>query len=138
MNFSDELEFSVVDVSKLIYATSKPRSVHYLGMNLGDIRLLPRWCPAYRQHEPGPGSRMEHVKARTILRSRIQRRGGAGEAIGRILSGRIREGLSTVAGAPADSPVVAVIRLRIAVGWGAKGRGRPGARVWSTEREGIT
>lgn len=32
-------------------------------MNLGDIRLLPRWCPAYRQHEPGPGSRMERVKA---------------------------------------------------------------------------
>jgi hypothetical protein len=32
-------------------------------MNLGDIRLLPRWCPAYRQHEPGPGSRAERVKA---------------------------------------------------------------------------
>lgn len=32
-------------------------------MNLGDIRLLPRWCPAYRQHEPGPGSRTERVKA---------------------------------------------------------------------------
>ena len=32
-------------------------------MNLGDIRLLPRWCPAYRQHEPGPGSRLEHAKA---------------------------------------------------------------------------
>ena len=29
-------------------------------------------------------------------------------------------------GALADSPVVAVIRLRIAVGWGAKGRGCPG------------
>ena len=40
---------------------------------------------------------------------------------GRIPSGGIREGLSTVAGALADSPVVAVIRLRIAVGWGAKG-----------------
>jgi hypothetical protein len=50
---------------------------------------------------------------------------GAGEARGRIPSGRIREGLSTVAGALADSPVVAVIHLRIAVGWGAKGRGRP-------------
>jgi hypothetical protein len=32
-------------------------------------------------------------------------------------------------GALADSPVVAVIHLRIAVGWGAKGRGRPGERV---------
>src|SRR5664279_1474729 len=29
----------------------------------------------------------------------------------------------------ADSPVVAVIRPRIAVGWGAKGRGRPGERM---------
>jgi hypothetical protein len=32
-------------------------------MSLGDIRLPPRWCPAYRQHEPGPGSRTERVKA---------------------------------------------------------------------------
>jgi hypothetical protein len=38
------------------------------------------------------------------------------------LSGRNREGQSTGVGALADSPVVAVIRLRIAVGWGAKGR----------------
>jgi hypothetical protein len=45
---------------------------------------------------------------------------------GRPPSGRNREGQSTGVGALADSPVVAVIRLRIAVGWGAKGRGRPG------------
>ncbi len=32
-------------------------------MSLGDIRLLPRRRPAYRQHEPGPGSRTERVKA---------------------------------------------------------------------------
>ena len=32
-------------------------------------------------------------------------------------------------GVLADSPVVAVILLRIAVGRGAKGRGRPGERV---------
>jgi hypothetical protein len=124
---SDEREFSVEDVSKVPKMTSKPGTSPFSGMNLGDIRLLPRWCPAYRQHEPGPGSRMVLVKARTILRNRIQRRGGAGEAIGRIPSGRIREGLSTVAGAPADSPVVAANRLRIAVGRGAKGRGCPGA-----------
>jgi len=43
-------------------STSKPRSAPHLGMNLGDTRLLPRWCPAYRQHEPGQGSRMERVK----------------------------------------------------------------------------
>ena len=78
------------------------------------------------------------VKARTILRIRIQRVGGVGYARGRTPSGRIREGLSTVAGALADSPVVAVNRLRIAVGWGAKGRGRPVERVWSTGRERIT
>ncbi len=35
-----------------------------LGRSLGETRLLPRWRPAYRQHEPGPGSRTEHVKAR--------------------------------------------------------------------------
>ena len=64
---SDGREFSVVDVSKLIQKTSKPGPAPRSGKNLGDIRLLPRWCPAYRQHEPGPGSRVEHVKARTIL-----------------------------------------------------------------------
>ena len=72
---SDEREFSVVDVSKPIQKTSKPGSAPRSGKNLGDIRLLPRWCPAYRQHEPGPGSRVEHVKAQTILRNCIQRRG---------------------------------------------------------------
>jgi hypothetical protein len=125
---SDGRESSAVDVSKLIQLTSKPGSAPHPGMSLGDIRLLPRWCPAYRQHEPGPGSRAEHVKARTILRICARRRGGAGEARGRTPSGRIREGLSTVARALADSSVVAVIHLRIAVGWGAKGRGRPGER----------
>jgi hypothetical protein len=60
---SDEREFSVVDVSKLSQMTSKPRPDVSLGIGLGDIRLLPRRCPAYRQHEPGPGSRMERVKA---------------------------------------------------------------------------
>ena len=56
--------FSVVDVSKANQTASKPRLGLCLGINLGDIRLLPRWCPAYRQHEPGPGSQVEHVKAR--------------------------------------------------------------------------
>lgn len=60
------VEFSAVDVSKLSQMTSKPGPEVCLGMSLGDSRLLPRWCPAYRQHEPGPGSRMERVKARPI------------------------------------------------------------------------
>ena len=32
---------------------TRPGSRCVLGMSLGDTRLLPRWCPAYRQHEPG-------------------------------------------------------------------------------------
>ena len=56
------LEISVVDASKRIQSTSKPGSAPYLGISLGVTRLLPRWCPAYRQHEPGQGSRMERVK----------------------------------------------------------------------------
>ena len=134
---SDEREFSAVDVSKPSQMTSEPGPAHCPGMSLGDIRLLPRRCPAYRQHDPDPGSRVEHVKARTKLRNPHPRTWGVVEARGRTPSGRIREGLSTVAGALADSPVVAVIRLRIAVGWGAKGRGRPGERVWSTGMGGA-
>ena len=61
---SDEREFSVVDVSKTHKMTSKPGAATSFGISLGDIRLLPRWCPAYRQHEPGPGSRLEHVVRR--------------------------------------------------------------------------
>ena len=57
------VKFSAVDVSKPGEMTSKPRPESCLGMSLGDSRLLPRWCPAYRQHEPGPGSRTERVKA---------------------------------------------------------------------------
>jgi hypothetical protein len=56
---------------------------------------------------------------------------------GRTLSGRNREGQSTGVGALADSPVVAVIRLRIAVGWGAKGRGRPGVMNGTNRKGGV-
>jgi hypothetical protein len=85
------VEFSVVDVSKPSETTSKPRPESCLGINLGDIRLLPRWCPAYRQHEPGPGSRMERMKARPILSA------GGSVARGRTPSGGIREEQSTEA-----------------------------------------
>ena len=93
-------EFSAVDVSKLSQMASKPRPEVSLGMSLGDIRLPPRWCPAYRQHEPGPGSRTERVKARPI------RSAGWSVARGRAPSGRIREEQSTDAwraGGPARS-----------------------------------
>src|SRR3982750_4429319 len=97
--------------------TSKPRPEVSLGMSLGDIRLPPRRCPAYRQHEPGPGSRTERVKAcpDTDAREFAGREGGLQAAE----SARSRVPMR---GALADSPVVAVIRLRIAVGGGAKGR----------------
>jgi hypothetical protein len=73
-------------------------------MSLGDTRLLPRWGPAYRQHEPDLGSRTERVKANPILPP-----AGWSGARGRTPSGGIREGLSTDAGTLADPPVVAVI-----------------------------
>ena len=127
---SDERKFSVVDVSKLNQVTSEPRPEVSLGMSLGDIRLLPRRCPAYGQHEPGLGSRTERVKAcpDTDARDCPGREGGLQAAE----SARSRVPMR---GALADSPVVAVIRLRIAVGGGAKGRGRPGSRMRSTVRE---
>ena len=83
------VEFSAVDVSKLGQTTSKPRPEVCLGRSLGDIRLPPRWCPAYRQHEPGPGSRMERVKARAIPSA------GGPAARGRTPSGGNREEQST-------------------------------------------
>lgn len=85
------VEFSAVDVSKLSQTTSKPRPEVSLGMNLGDSRLLPRWCPAYRQHEPGPGFRTERMKARTIPSA------GTSVARGRTPSGGNREEQSTEA-----------------------------------------
>ena len=70
-------------------STSKPGPAPRPGRNLGVTRLLPRWCPAYRQHESGPGSRTEHVKARldTVTEQLVAR--------GRTPSGRNRKGLST-------------------------------------------
>ena len=98
------------EASKANQMTSKPGFGLCSGMSLGVTRLLPRWCPAYRQHESGPGSRTEHVKARldTATEQLVAR--------GRTPSGGIRKEPSTVGDAPADSPVVAVKSLRIAVG----------------------
>jgi hypothetical protein len=44
--------------------TSKPGQPFSLGMSLGDTRVLPRWGPAYRQHDLDLGSRSERAKAR--------------------------------------------------------------------------
>jgi hypothetical protein len=105
---SDGYEPSAVDVSKRSQVRSKPGSQNNPGMSLGDTRLLPRRSPAYRQHEPGQGSRMEHVKARpdtAVLRA----------ARGRTPSGKSVRSRVPMRGALADSPVVAVKPLRIAV-----------------------
>ena len=80
------------EASKANQMTSKPGFGLCSGMSLGVTRLLPRWCPAYRQHESGPGSRTEHVKARldTVTEQLVAR--------GRTPSGGIRKEPSTVAG----------------------------------------
>jgi hypothetical protein len=41
------------EASKLCQVASEPGRRLCPGISLGDIRLLPRWCPAYRQHESG-------------------------------------------------------------------------------------
>jgi hypothetical protein len=60
---SDGCEPSVVDVSKTVEMTSEPGWQHDPGISLEDTRLLSRRCPAYMQHDPDLGFRMEHVKA---------------------------------------------------------------------------
>jgi hypothetical protein len=106
--------------SKANQMTSKPGSGLCSGMSLGVTRLLPRWCPACRQHESGPGSRMEHVKARldTVTEQLV--------AKGRTPSGRIRKGLSTVAGCAGGLTRSSCEVPAYRSGDGAKGWGRPG------------
>jgi len=126
---SDGRESSAVDVSKTVQMTSKPGSHHNPGMSLGGARLLPRRRPAYRQHDPDQGASMERVKA--CLDTAVV----PSAARGRSPSGRIREGLSTVArcaGGPARSSREA---RAYRSGGGAKGRGRPGAWMRSTARD---
>ena len=128
---SDEQKFSVVDVSKLSQTTSKPRPEVCLGMSLGDIRLLPRWCPAYRQHEPGPGSRMERVKARPILSA------GGSVARGRTPSGGIREEQSTDAWRAGGLARSSCEPPAYRSGSGSQGAG-PFRLAWVVNREGGT
>jgi hypothetical protein len=90
---------------------SEPGLHHGPGMSLGDTRLLPRRCPAYRQHEPSPGFRTEHVKARPDTAAGSGRRREGGLQAAKTVRSRVPS-----RGALADSPVVAVKFLRIAVG----------------------
>ena len=50
-----ERERTTDEVSKSFLMTSKPRRSGGFGMSLGDTCLLPRWCPACRWRELGPG-----------------------------------------------------------------------------------
>jgi hypothetical protein len=109
------------EASKANQMTSKPEFGLCSGMSLGVTRLLPRWCPAYRQHESGPGSRTEHVKARLDMAAERKC-----AARGRTPSGRIRKELSTVAGRAGGLARSSWEASAYRSGGGAKGRGRPG------------
>jgi len=108
------------EASKGIQVTSKPGSRLHPGMNLGVTRLLPRWCPAYRQHELGPGSRAEPVKAGPGTAASVA--GGERETSKR----RIREELSTEAGHAGGLARSSREASACRSGGGAKGRGRLG------------
>ncbi len=126
---SDGRESSAVDVSKHSKTTSEPGSHLCPGMSLGGARLLPRWRPAYRQHDPDRGSSMERVKA--CPDTAVGRRA----ARGRAPSGRIREGQSTVAGCAGGLARSSWEASAYRSGGGAKGRGRPGWWIRSTARD---
>lgn len=120
---------SAVDVSKCEKMMSKPGQRIGPGMSLGVTRLLPRWHPAYRQHEPDRGASMERVKVHpeTAADGLVAR--------GRTPSGRIREGQSTVVGCAGGLARSSCEARAYRSGGGAKGRGRLGFSVCSTVRE---
>lgn len=126
---SDGRRSSAVDVSKAGKMTSKPGSLLRPGMSLGGTRLLPRRRPAYRQHEPDRGASMERVKVCPDMAA------VPSAARGRSPSGRIREELSTVAGCAGGLARSSCEACAYRSVGGAKGRGRSGWWVWSTERD---
>jgi hypothetical protein len=65
------------EASKLVQKASKPGPGRCPGISLGDIRLLPRWCPAYRQHESGV--RLSYGTCERVLRNRHREAGGERE-----------------------------------------------------------
>jgi hypothetical protein len=65
------------EASKLVQMTSKPGPTRCPGISLGDIRLLPRWRPAYRQHETG--IRLSHGTCERVPRNRHWETGGERE-----------------------------------------------------------
>ncbi len=129
---SDGRESSAVDVSKSVKTMSKPGLRLCSGTSLGVTRLLPRRHPAYRQHEPDPGSSMERMKVYPETAA------GRPVARGRAPSGRIREEQSTVAGCAGGLARSSCEPSAYRSGCGAKGRGRPGwwtrSTVWEEAR----
>ena len=100
--------------------TSKPRPTLRLGMSLGVTRLLPRWGPAYRQHDPDLGSCSERTKAYPILPL------GVPGARGRASSGGIREELSTDAWCAGGLARSSCDPPACRSGWGSEGAGSSG------------
>jgi hypothetical protein len=120
---------SAVDVSKFADGVETRVCAAALGGVWGLPGLLPRWHPAYRQHEPDRGASMERVKAHpeTATDGLVAR--------GRTPSGGIREEQSTVAGCAGGLARSSCEVSAYRSGGGAKGRGRPGLNVRSTARE---
>jgi hypothetical protein len=65
------------EASKRSETTSKPGSGSNPGISLGDTRLLPRRCPAYRQHESGV--RLSYGTCERVPRNRRRATGGERE-----------------------------------------------------------
>ena len=118
-----------VDASLLNEVASKPGRLFGSGMSLAGARVLARWCPAWRQREPG--LRLSYGTWEGGPRYRCPCCTGQA-ATGSAPSGRNRKGLSTVAGfagGPACSSGEALV-MRVE----RRGRIICGLFAWSTER----
>ena len=120
---------SAVDVSKVVRRCRNQGRPIVLGSAWGLPDFPPRRHPAYRQHDPDRGASMERVKAGPDTAA------VPSAARGRSPSGRIRKELSTVAGHAGGLARSSCEASAYRSGCGAKGRGRPGERTWSTERD---
>ena len=126
---SDGRESSAVDVSKVVRRCRNQGRPIALGSAWGSPVLLPRRHPAYRQHDPDRGASTERVKAC------LDTAAVPTAARGRPPSGKNREEPSTVAGCAGGLARSSWEASAFRSGGGAKGRGRPGERMWSTARD---
>jgi hypothetical protein len=121
------------EASKPHEMASEPGRFLGPGMSLGGTRLLLRWRPAYRQHEPSLGSRTEHVNAWPDTAAGSDP-GGEREDPKR----RKREGQSTVAGRAGGLSRSSCEVLAYRGRGGAKGRGRPGLCEMGNRKGGTS